>query len=97
MHFERSITYEYWLSQSVSQCFINVLNAVGDGVVCFISRTRGYVLKSTCGLVVFIDMNTYILAEGRNFKTFLKKSYAVALDSYYLFTKNLLKMSSCMF
>ena len=29
----------------------------------------------SCVLVVFIDMNTYILAEGRNFKTFLKENY----------------------
>ena len=42
-----------------------------------------------CGLVVFTDMNTYILTEGgRSFKTFLKENYAVALDSCYLFTKN---------
>ena len=32
----------------------------------------------TCG---FIDMNTYILTEGNNFKTFLKE---LALDSYYV-------------
>ena len=38
------------------------------------------------GLVVFIDMNTYILTEGRNFKTFLKENYAVDLDSCYIFT-----------
>ena len=37
-------------------------------------------------------MNTYILTEGRNFKTFLKESYAIALDSCYIFTKKLLKM-----
>ena len=36
---------------------------------------------SLCGLVVFIDMNMYILREGRNFKTFLKENYAIALDS----------------
>ena len=33
------------------------------------------------GLVVFIDMNMYILAEGKNLKTFLKENYATALDS----------------
>ena len=32
----------------------------------------------------------YILTEGgRNFKTLLKENYAIALDSYYLFTKKL--------
>ena len=37
----------------------------------------------------FIDMNTYILTEGNNFKTFLKE---LALDSYYLFAKIMLNM-----
>ena len=45
-----------------------------------------------CGLLLFIDMNTYILTEWRNFKTFLKENYPIALDSYYLFTKKLLNM-----
>ena len=43
-------------------------------------------------LVVFIDMNTNILTEGRNFKTFLKENYAIALDSCCLFTKEILNM-----
>ena len=42
------------------------------------------------GLVVFTDMNTYILTEGRDFKTFLKENYAVALENYYLFAKRVL-------
>ena len=29
-------------------------------------------------------MNMYILTEGRNFKTFMKENYAIALDSCYL-------------
>ena len=37
-------------------------------------------LKNTCELVVFIYMNTYNL-KGRNFKTFLKENYAIALDT----------------
>ena len=41
---------------------------------------------SLCGLVVFIDMNTYT-EVGMSFRTFLKENYAVALDSCYLFTK----------
>ena len=45
----------------------------------------------SCGLVVFVDMNTYILTENRNFKTFLKKNYAVDWESFYLFTKTMLK------
>ena len=36
---------------------------------------------SACGLVVFIDLNTYIL-KGTNFKTFLKEYYAVALECW---------------
>ena len=38
-------------------------------------------------LAVFIDMNMYILKEGRNFKTFLKENYIITLDSCYSFTK----------
>ena len=45
-----------------------------------------------CELVAFIDMSTYILTEGMNFKTFLKKNYAFALDNCYLSTKKLLNM-----
>ena len=40
-----------------------------------------------CGLVVFSDMKTYT-EVGMSFKTFLKENYAIALDSCYLFTKN---------
>ena len=49
-------------------------------------------MKSTCRLVAFIDMNTYILTEGRNFKTFLKENDATSLDCCYLFTKKVLNM-----
>ena len=35
--------------------------------------------------LVFIDLNTYILTEDRNFKTFLKENYAIALDSCYTY------------
>ena len=35
------------------------------------------------GLVFFIDLNAYILREVRKLKTFLKESYATALDSCY--------------
>ena len=40
----------------------------------------------SCRLVVFNDFNTYILTEGRDFKTFVKENYAIALHSCYLFT-----------
>ena len=30
---------------------------------------------------VFININTYILTEGTNLKTFLKENYPIALDS----------------
>ena len=46
----------------------------------------------SCGLVVFIDMNTYIVTEGRSFKAFLKENYAVVWESCYLFTKKMLNM-----
>ena len=40
------------------------------------------VLKlSSCGPVVFISVNTYILTEDTNFKAFLKENYPIALDS----------------
>ena len=37
-------------------------------------------------------MNSYTLTKGRDFKTFLRENYAIALDSCYLFTKNMLTM-----
>ena len=43
---------------------------------------------TSCELVVFIDMNAYILIEGRSFKTILKENYAVALNSCYLFIEH---------
>ena len=49
----------------------------------------------TSGL--YINMNTYILAKGWNFKTFLKENYAIALDSCYLFNKKMLNMELNMF
>ena len=39
-----------------------------------------------------IDMDTYILTEDKNFKTFWKESYAIALDSCYSFTEKKLNM-----
>ena len=38
--------------------------------------------------MVFIDMNFYILTEGRNFKTFLRENYAGTLDSFYMFIEH---------
>ena len=46
-----------------------------------------------CRLVVFLDMNKYILTErDRGFKIFLKENYAITSDSCYLFTKKMLNM-----
>ena len=45
----------------------------------------------SCVLVIFINMSTYILSEGRKFKTFWKEK-AIALDSCYLLIKKLLNM-----
>ena len=47
-------------------------------------------------LVAFVDMNKYILPKIRNYETFLKESYAFALDSCYLFTKKMLHMELSM-
>ena len=41
----------------------------------------------SCRLMVFIDINTYILTEDISFKIFLKKNDATVFDSCYLFTK----------
>ena len=52
----------------------------------------------SCGLLILIDMNRYILTEGRNFKTFLKANYAIVLYScYLLIIKNMWNMESNMF
>ena len=40
---------------------------------------------------VFINVNSYIL-KGTNFKTFLKESYAIALESWTILTNFLLKL-----
>ena len=37
-------------------------------------------------------MNTYILTEGKNLETFLKENYTIALESCYLFVKEMLRM-----
>ena len=50
----------------------------------------------SCGLLILIDMNRYILTEGRNFKTFLKEILAFAWDVSYIFTKKVLIMELSM-
>ena len=35
----------------------------------------------SCGMVIFLNMNNYMLTEDTDFKTFLKESYPVGLDS----------------
>ena len=47
---------------------------------------------NSCGPMVFIDMNAYILAEDRNVKTFLKKDYSVALNCCYMLLMLLMLM-----
>ena len=46
---------------------------------------------TSCELVVFIDMSTYILTESRNCKTLLKENYAAAFDSPYVFIERGIK------
>ena len=45
---------------------------------------------ASCGLVVFINMSTYILTEGINFKIFLKENYPITLESckLHIYWKN---------
>ena len=50
----------------------------------------------SCGILILIDMNRYILTEGRNFKTFLKEILAFAWDISYIFTKKVLIMELSM-
>ena len=40
-----------------------------------------------CRLVVFADMNTNKLTEGRNFKTFMKENNAITLERCYILKK----------
>ena len=35
----------------------------------------------SCGMVIFLNMNNYMLTEDTDFKTFLKESYPIGLDS----------------
>ena len=45
----------------------------------------------TCGFYWYKQTRSYVLTEGRNFKTFLmKEKYIISLDSCYLFTKKML-------
>ena len=37
--------------------------------------------------MVFLDTNTYILIEDRNFKTYMKENYGITLDNCYVFTE----------
>ena len=57
---------------------------------CMHQKSQRCILKiiSAIKLPFFIGINSNILTEGgRNFKIFLKENYAIALDSYHLFTK----------
>ena len=42
--------------------------------------------------MVFINTNTYILTEDRNFKVFLKANYAIALGSRDMLIKKMMNM-----
>ena len=42
--------------------------------------------------MVFINTNTYILTEDRNFKVFLKANYAIALGSCDMLIKKMMNM-----
>ena len=48
------------------------------------------------GLVVFIDMNMYILVEGMFSKTFLEENYPVSSNNCYLFIKKIVNMELSM-
>ena len=70
-----SDTIWFMISEKISQgaCFFTVVYACTRSLIDACRK---------CGLVVFIDEHGYIHTEGgRSFKTFLKESYAIALDS----------------
>ena len=46
---------------------------------------------TSCGLVIFKDMNVHLFTEGRNFNTLLKENYETALNICY-FTKQMLNI-----
>ena len=42
----------------------------------------------SCGVMVFIYMNTYLVIEGRNIKTFLKENYHCFGQLLLIYKKN---------
>ena len=81
------ICIHLWIICWFSPCCISVWKKMfANGAIMFHFKRTG-VLQRTLGIVVFIDLNTYVL-NGMNFKTFLKENYAIALlDSCYLLKK----------
>ena len=59
---------------------------LANGEIMFHFKRIG-VLQRTFGIVVLIDLKTYVL-NGMNFETFMKENYAIAfLDICYLLNK----------
>ena len=74
-----AFTYELFAD---SVRIVSVFEMFANGEMFHFKRIG--VLQRTFGIVVFIDMNTYVL-NGTNFKMFLKENYTIALlDSCYL-------------
>ena len=89
-----------WHTLQIAKAYFKYLQGVYFFIVVHPSTKslvpQGIVYKKLCtrfynffspGLIVFIDINMYLLTESRNFKTFLKENYVIAWDSCYLFTK----------
>ena len=75
-----AFTYELFTD---SVRIVSVFEMFANGEIMFHFKRIG-VLQRTFGIVVFIDMNTYVF-NGTNFKMFLKENYTIALlDSCYL-------------
>ena len=86
--FCKEFKYTIWLM--ISEKIIMESLFLQHGV-CMHEKSQQSIQKSCVpeflyGLVVFIDMNTYILTEGKDFKAFLKQNYAITLERCYLFT-----------
>ena len=104
MRYISGTCFDSWFLKRVSQgerysavwcmCAPKVSTEKKDWVLKFQVLSALYLLS--CWLVVFIDMNTYILIESRFSKTFLEENYPIAFSSCYLFTKKILNMELSM-
>ena len=73
--------------QKITRCTYGTSLNKAHTALCTINSNSFSPEILSCELLVFIDMNTYIITDVINFETIMKQNYAVALDSCYMFTK----------